>query len=163
MAWGAQAPRCWLCLGGVSVPSPRKDAATYRARPFPEFESASQVPPTWCGQSAAFRALPGTRMPHWHEALSQQPDLLSGVQSKRTKKVGITGKYGTRYGASLRKIIKKMEVSQHSKYFCPFCGKVCPICQAKLAVSAMRKVVCGLGAALRLCQSRTCVHLKTAL
>lgn len=33
------------------------------------------------------------------------------------------GKYGTRYGASLRKIIKKMEVSQHSKYFCNFCGK----------------------------------------
>lgn len=50
--------------------------------------------------------------------------LNCSVQSKRTKKVGITGKYGTRYGASLRKIIKKMEVSQHSKYFCPFCGKV---------------------------------------
>lgn len=31
---------------------------------------------------------------------------------------------GTRYGASLRKQIKKMEVSQHSKYFCEFCGKV---------------------------------------
>ena len=41
--------------------------------------------------------------------------------------VGIVGKYGTRYGASLRKIIKKMEVSQHSKYFCNFCGKVCSI------------------------------------
>lgn len=48
------------------------------------------------------------------------------VQSKRTKKVGIVGKYGTRYGASLRKQIKKIEVSQHSKYFCPFCGKVSP-------------------------------------
>jgi ribosomal protein L37AE/L43A len=45
-------------------------------------------------------------------------------QSKRTKKVGIVGKYGTRYGASLRKQIKKMEVSQHSKYFCSCCGKV---------------------------------------
>ncbi|GAB2290165.1 60S ribosomal protein L37A [Dionaea muscipula] len=44
-------------------------------------------------------------------------------QAKRTKKVGIVGKYGTRYGASLRKQIKKMEVSQHSKYFCEFCGK----------------------------------------
>ena len=31
---------------------------------------------------------------------------------------------GTRYGASIRKQIKKMEVSQHSKYFCEFCGKV---------------------------------------
>ena len=31
--------------------------------------------------------------------------------TKRTKKVGVAGKYGTRYGASLRKQIKKMEVS----------------------------------------------------
>lgn len=43
--------------------------------------------------------------------------------AKRTKKVGIVGKYGTRYGASLRKQIKKIEVSQHSKYTCSFCGK----------------------------------------
>ncbi|XP_055821185.1 60S ribosomal protein L37a-like [Solanum dulcamara] len=45
------------------------------------------------------------------------------IMTKRTKKAGIVGKYGTRYGASLRKQIKKMEVSQHSKYFCEFCGK----------------------------------------
>lgn len=50
--------------------------------------------------------------------------LVACLQSKRTKKVGIVGKYGTRYGASLRKQIKKIEVSQHSKYFCSFCGKV---------------------------------------
>mmetsp|Transcript_4073 Transcript_4073/g.6682 ORF Transcript_4073/g.6682 Transcript_4073/m.6682 type:complete len:93 (+) Transcript_4073:139-417(+) len=43
--------------------------------------------------------------------------------AKRTKKVGIVGKYGTRYGASLRKIIKKMEVSQHAKFACQFCSK----------------------------------------
>ncbi|KAH8083186.1 putative 60s ribosomal protein l37a [Filobasidium floriforme] len=43
--------------------------------------------------------------------------------TKRTKKVGITGKYGTRYGASLRKTVKKMEITQHSKYPCPACGK----------------------------------------
>lgn len=43
--------------------------------------------------------------------------------AKRTKKVGITGKYATRYGASLRKMVKKMEVTQHSKYTCVFCGK----------------------------------------
>jgi large subunit ribosomal protein L37Ae len=61
--------------------------------------------------------------------------LNISVQSKRTKKVGITGKYGTRYGASLRKIIKKMEVSQHSKYFCPFCGKVCLVRSACCLVS----------------------------
>ena len=36
------------------------------------------------------------------------------------------GKYGTRYGASLRKQMKKVEVSQHAKYTCAFCGKVIP-------------------------------------
>lgn len=34
------------------------------------------------------------------------------------------GKYGTRYGASLRKQVKKMEITQHAKYTCTFCGKV---------------------------------------
>jgi len=43
--------------------------------------------------------------------------------AKRTKKVGIVGKYGTRYGASLRKMVKKIEVTQHSRYTCSFCGK----------------------------------------
>ncbi|KAJ4819051.1 60S ribosomal protein L37a [Rhynchospora pubera] len=47
----------------------------------------------------------------------------AATMTKRTKKAGIVGKYGTRYGASLRKQIKKMEVSQHAKYFCEFCGK----------------------------------------
>ena len=43
--------------------------------------------------------------------------------ARRTKKVGIVGKLGTRYGASLRKVIKKVEIAQHSKYVCPFCCK----------------------------------------
>jgi large subunit ribosomal protein L37Ae len=30
--------------------------------------------------------------------------------AKRTKKVGIIGKYGVRYGASVRKMIKKIEI-----------------------------------------------------
>ncbi len=46
--------------------------------------------------------------------------ILQGVH---TKKAGITGKYGTRYGGTLRKVIKKMEVTQHAKYTCTFCGK----------------------------------------
>ena len=41
---------------------------------------------------------------------------------RRTKKVGICGKYGTRYGASIRKNMKKQEVQQHAKYHCVFCG-----------------------------------------
>ncbi|XP_015454913.1 60S ribosomal protein L37a-like, partial [Pteropus alecto] len=43
--------------------------------------------------------------------------------AKRTKKVGIDDKYGTHYGAPLRKMVKKIEMSQHSKYTCSFCGK----------------------------------------
>lgn len=46
------------------------------------------------------------------------------MQAKRTKKAGIVGKYGTRYGASLRKMIKKMEITQHKRHICTFCGKV---------------------------------------
>ena len=42
---------------------------------------------------------------------------------RRTQKVGITGKYGTRYGAKLRKQVKAIEILQRTKYTCPFCGK----------------------------------------
>jgi large subunit ribosomal protein L37Ae len=42
---------------------------------------------------------------------------------RRTIKVGITGKYGTRYGAKLRKQVKAIEILQRTKYTCPFCGK----------------------------------------
>jgi len=42
---------------------------------------------------------------------------------KRTKKAGVVGKYGTRYGASLRKQIRKIEITQHATYTCTFCGK----------------------------------------
>lgn len=42
---------------------------------------------------------------------------------RRTAKVGITGKYGTRYGAKLRKQVKSFEILQRTKYTCPFCGK----------------------------------------
>ena len=49
--------------------------------------------------------------------------LGSGDMAKRTKKVGIVGKHGTHYGASLRKMVKKIEISQHAKYTCSFCGK----------------------------------------
>lgn len=44
--------------------------------------------------------------------------------AKRTKKVGIVGKYGTRYGSSLRKVVKKIETTAHATYVCPFCGRV---------------------------------------
>ncbi|XP_063933428.1 large ribosomal subunit protein eL43-like [Zophobas morio] len=44
---------------------------------------------------------------------------------KHTKKVGIVGKYGTRYGSSLRKQMKKYETTQHGRFTCQFCGKDC--------------------------------------
>eukprot|EP00568_Trieres_chinensis_P004022 CAMPEP_0183291122 /NCGR_PEP_ID=MMETSP0160_2-20130417/648_1 /TAXON_ID=2839 ORGANISM="Odontella Sinensis, Strain Grunow 1884" /NCGR_SAMPLE_ID=MMETSP0160_2 /ASSEMBLY_ACC=CAM_ASM_000250 /LENGTH=94 /DNA_ID=CAMNT_0025451879 /DNA_START=122 /DNA_END=406 /DNA_ORIENTATION=+ len=64
---------------------------------------------------------------------------------KRTKKVGITGKYGTRYGSTLRKIIRKIEVSQHSSYRCAFCGKdsVKRQCTGIWNCKSCRKVVAG--------------------
>lgn len=44
---------------------------------------------------------------------------------KRTKKVGIVGRYGTRYGSSVRKMAKKIVETQHATYVWPFCGKKC--------------------------------------
>ncbi|KAI3954962.1 hypothetical protein MKW98_004965 [Papaver atlanticum] len=43
--------------------------------------------------------------------------------TKCTKKAEIVGKSGSRYGAVLQKRINKMEIRQHSKCFCEFCGK----------------------------------------
>mmetsp|Transcript_117434 Transcript_117434/g.165150 ORF Transcript_117434/g.165150 Transcript_117434/m.165150 type:complete len:95 (+) Transcript_117434:48-332(+) len=64
---------------------------------------------------------------------------------KRTKKAGITGKYGTRYGSTLRKIVRKMEVSQHSTYRCVFCGKdsVKRTCAGIWTCKSCRKTVAG--------------------
>lgn len=49
----------------------------------------------------------------------QNCDPSSGM----SQQVGVVGKYGTRYGSSLRKQVKKIEVTQHGKYTCQFCGK----------------------------------------
>jgi len=67
--------------------------------------------------------------------------------TKRTKKVGISRKYGCRYGSSLRKLMKKFETMQRQRYVCPFCGKAairkisvgiwrCKACKKKLAGGA---------------------------
>ncbi len=42
---------------------------------------------------------------------------------KTVSKVGITGKYGTRYGAKLRKQAKAIEMLRRTKFISPFCGK----------------------------------------
>jgi len=61
--------------------------------------------------------------------------------AKHTRKVGITGKYGTRYGSSLRKIVKKYEISQRARYLCSFCGK-----------ESIRRLAGGIWQ----CKSKTC-------
>lgn len=59
--------------------------------------------------------------------------------------MGITGKYGTRYGSTLRKLVRKIEVSQHSTYRCVFCGKdsVKRTCVGIWECRSCRKVVAG--------------------
>ncbi|CAL1181144.1 unnamed protein product [Candida parapsilosis] len=54
---------------------------------------------------------------------NMQLKVIAEHKTKRTKKVGITGKFGVRYGSSLRRQTKKLEVQQHAKYDCSFCGK----------------------------------------
>nr|XP_054517770.1 putative 60S ribosomal protein L37a-like protein [Pan troglodytes] len=58
-------------------------------------------------------------------ATALQPGRQSKTQSqkKKKKKVGIVGKYRTHHGASLWKMVKEIEISQHTKYTCSFCGK----------------------------------------
>eukprot|EP00953_Heterococcus_sp_UTEX-ZZ885_P027706 14831-Heterococcus_DN1.PRE.6 len=78
----------------------------------------------------------------YKDPLGQRPTRKKG---KRTKKVGICGKYGTRYGSSLRKVIKKIEISQHSKYTCVFCGRdaVKRSCVGIWSCSGCKKIVAG--------------------
>jgi large subunit ribosomal protein L37Ae len=67
-------------------------------------------------------AKPVTMSKRTQSKLSPFPISLRAVLTHDLE-VGITGKYGTRYGASLRKGIKRMEISQHARYTCSFCGK----------------------------------------
>ncbi|XP_037706323.1 60S ribosomal protein L37a [Choloepus didactylus] len=78
--------------------------------------------PSWAFPFATSVRPPKTAPAHYASS-SLGSEYPCGNMAKRTKKVGIVGKYGTRYGASLRKMVKKIEISQHAKYTCSFCGK----------------------------------------
>ncbi len=43
--------------------------------------------------------------------------------SRRTKKVGSSGKFGPRYGLSVKKRIRSLDTSKTKKYACPRCCK----------------------------------------
>lgn len=110
----ARFPSCSY-LYSWDLPGPGASLPAY-CTVWPRLPPARSLPPALC---IAWRP---SLAPSPAPSLARAP-LKHNVQSKRTKKVGIVGKYGTRYGSSLRKQIKKIEVSQHSKYFCSFCGK----------------------------------------
>lgn len=65
----------------------------------------------------------------------------------RTKKSGASGKYGARYGATMKKEMNKIIKAQKTKYTCPECQKKtlkrissgvweCTKCGAKIAGKA---------------------------
>ena len=41
-----------------------------------------------------------------------------------TKKVGSAGRYGARYGATLKQKVSEIEKKQKAKYECPACNKI---------------------------------------
>jgi len=41
--------------------------------------------------------------------------------ARRTKVVGIAGRYGARYGATLRKKVKEILERRYADHVCPFC------------------------------------------
>ena len=43
--------------------------------------------------------------------------------SRRTKKVGSSGKFGPRYGLSVKKQIRSIDMNKKSRYACPRCSK----------------------------------------
>ena len=42
--------------------------------------------------------------------------------ARRTRVVGIAGRYGARYGSTLRKKVRDILVKRYSPHTCPFCG-----------------------------------------
>ncbi len=67
----------------------------------------------------------------------------------RTKKVGSTGRFGVRYGKTLRSKIAEIEKFQRKKQICPFCKKqsvkrvstgiwYCKSCKSKFANKSYR-------------------------
>ena len=69
----------------------------------------------------------------------------------RTKKVGIAGKFGSRYGRRIREEYSKIAKKQREKYKCPYCGRKsvrrvaagiweCKKCGAKFAGGAYEPI-----------------------
>lgn len=70
----------------------------------------------------------------------------------RTKKVGITGRFGPRYGKKQKLLLAQVETQQKQKHQCPVCKKIklkrvaagiwqCASCNSKIAGGAYVPVV----------------------
>ncbi|MFC2174611.1 50S ribosomal protein L37ae [archaeon] len=73
--------------------------------------------------------------------------MVQKKKSKKTKKVGVAGRFGSRYGRKIRENVRKVEVKSKAKHDCPQCGKLslkrvsngiwqCTKCKTKLAGGA---------------------------
>ncbi len=58
-----------------------------------------------------------------------------------TKVVGIAGRFGPRYGATLRKKWKEVMERRYATYKCPFCGA--KVRMKRLAVGIWKCTMCG--------------------
>ena len=59
----------------------------------------------------------------------------------KTKKVGSSGRFGSRYGKKLRKLIVGVEKKQKAKKVCPYCKKLSNIKRLALGIWNCKK--CG--------------------
>lgn len=61
--------------------------------------------------------------------------------AKRTKVVGIAGRFGPRYGATLRKKWKEIMEKRYAPHLCPFCSAKGTVYRISTGIWACRK--CG--------------------
>ncbi|MCE4602471.1 MAG: 50S ribosomal protein L37ae [Desulfurococcales archaeon] len=60
----------------------------------------------------------------------------------RTKIVGPAGRYGPRYGVSVRKRVRDILLRKQQKHECPFCGSTGTVYRISVGIWACRK--CGV-------------------
>jgi large subunit ribosomal protein L37Ae len=61
--------------------------------------------------------------------------------ARRTKLVGVVGRYGPRYGSTLRKRVKKILERRYAPHKCPVCGSVGTVYRVSTGIWKCRK--CG--------------------
>jgi large subunit ribosomal protein L37Ae len=67
--------------------------------------------------------------------------LLKVILMGRTKIVGIAGRFGPRYGSTLRKRWKEVMEKRYAYHQCPFCGFVGRVYRISVGIWACKK--CG--------------------